>query len=74
MNLKNLLKVAITAILSNKWRTFLSTLGIIIGVAAVITMMAIGQGSKDSIRADLQKWGTNLLTPICHANLKTSRL
>lgn len=62
MNLKNLLKVAITAILSNKWRTFLSTLGIIIGVAAVITMMAIGQGSKDSIRADLQKWGTNLLT------------
>jgi putative ABC transport system permease protein len=62
MNLKNLLKVAITAIMSNKWRTFLSTLGIIIGVAAVITMMAIGQGSKDSIRADLQKWGTNLLT------------
>ena len=62
MSLKNLLKVAITAIMSNKWRTFLSTLGIIIGVAAVITMMAIGQGSKDSIRADLQKWGTNLLT------------
>ena len=62
MNLTNLLKVAITAIMSNKWRTFLSTLGIIIGVAAVITMMAIGQGSKDSIRADLQKWGTNLLT------------
>lgn len=62
MNLKNLLKVALTAIMSNKWRTFLSTLGIIIGVAAVITMMAIGQGSKDSIRADLQKWGTNLLT------------
>lgn len=62
MNLTNLLKVAITAIMSNKSRTLLSTLGIIIGVAAVITMMAIGQGSKDSIRADLQKWGTNLLT------------
>ena len=62
MNLTNLIKVAVTAIMSNKWRTFLSTLGIIIGVAAVITMMAIGQGSKDSIRADLQKWGTNLLT------------
>lgn len=62
MNLKNLLKVAITAILSNKSRTLLSTLGIIIGVAAVITMMAIGQGSKDSIRQDLAKWGTNLLT------------
>ena len=62
MNLTNLLKVAITAIMSNKSRTLLSTLGIIIGVAAVITMMAIGQGSKDSIRKELSKMGTNLLT------------
>lgn len=43
-------------------RTFLSMLGIIIGVAAVIVMMAIGQGSKMSIRQDLSKMGTNLLT------------
>lgn len=62
MSFANLLRVAIVAILSNKSRTLLSTLGIIIGVAAVITMMAIGQGSKDSIRAELSKWGTNLLT------------
>ncbi len=62
MSFANLLKVAFTAILSNKSRTLLSTLGIIIGVAAVITMMAIGQGSKDSIRAELSKMGTNLLT------------
>ncbi len=62
MNLTNLFKVAITAIMSNKSRTLLSTLGIIIGVAAVITMMAIGQGSKDSIRKELSKMGTNLLT------------
>ena len=62
MNLTNLMKVAITAIMSNKSRTLLSTLGIIIGVAAVITMMAIGQGSKDSIRKELSKMGTNLLT------------
>ena len=62
MNLTNLLKVAITAILSNKSRTLLSTLGIIIGVAAVITMMAIGEGSKKSIREELSKMGTNLLT------------
>ncbi len=62
MSFANLLKVAITAILSNKSRTLLSTLGIIIGVAAVITMMAIGQGSKESIRAELSKMGTNLLT------------
>ncbi len=62
MNFANLLKVAITAIMSNKSRTLLSTLGIIIGVAAVITMMAIGQGSKESIRKELSKMGTNLLT------------
>jgi putative ABC transport system permease protein len=57
-----LLKVAFTAILSNKFRSFLSMLGIIIGVAAVIIMMAIGQGSKESVRAELSKMGTNLLT------------
>ena len=62
MNFANLLKVAITAVMSNKSRTLLSTLGIIIGVAAVITMMAIGQGSKESIRKDLSKMGVNLLT------------
>ena len=54
--------MAITAILSNKSRTLLSTLGIIIGVAAVITMMAIGEGSKQSIRKELSKWGTNLVS------------
>ena len=62
MSIKNLLKVAINAILSNKFRYFLSMLGIIIGVAAVIIMMAIGQGSKQSVRAELSKMGTNLLT------------
>lgn len=62
MSILNLLKVAVTAILSNKFRSFLSMLGIIIGVAAVIIMMAIGQGSKQSVRADLSKMGTNLLT------------
>ena len=49
MRIKNLLKVAINAILSNKFRSFLSMLGIIIGVAAVIIMMGIGQGSKQSV-------------------------
>ena len=62
MSIKNLLKVAFTAILSNKFLSFLSMLGIIIGVAAVIIMMAIGQGSKQSVRDDLSKMGTNLLT------------
>ena len=62
MSITNLLKVAFTAILSNKFRSFLSMLGIIIGVAAVIIMMAIGQGSKQSVRADISKMGTNMLT------------
>ena len=50
------------AIASNKMRSFLSMLGIIIGVAAVIIMMSIGQGSKESIRQELSTMGTNLLT------------
>lgn len=62
MSFTNPLRVAITAILSNKSRTLLSTLGIIIGVAAVIVMMAIGQGSKENVRSELSKMGTNLLT------------
>ena len=62
MRIKDLLRVAIIAILSNKFLFFLSMLGIIIGVAAVIIMMAIGQGSKQSVRAELSKMGTNLLT------------
>ena len=62
MSYINLFKIAIKAILGNKARSFLSMLGIIIGVGAVIVMMAIGQGSKQSIREELSKQGTNLLT------------
>ncbi|MBO4451664.1 MAG: ABC transporter permease [Bacteroidaceae bacterium] len=62
MNILNLLKVSLRAVASNKLRSFLSMLGIIIGVGAVITMMSIGQGSKESIREELSTMGTNLLT------------
>src|SRR5574344_2022582 len=62
MNILNLLKVSINAVANNKMRSFLSMLGIIIGVAAVIIMMSIGQGSKESIRKELSTMGTNLLT------------
>ena len=62
MSILNLFKVAIRAIFSNKFRSFLSMLGIIIGVAAVIIMMAIGQGSKESVRANLSQMGTNVIT------------
>ena len=46
MNTTNLFKIALKAIASNKLRSFLTALGIIIGVASVIAMLAIGQGSK----------------------------
>ena len=62
MSFTNLIRVAIRAILSNKSRTLLSTLGIIIGVAAVIIMMSIGQGSKESIRKEISKMGSNVIT------------
>ncbi|MBP5800006.1 MAG: ABC transporter permease [Prevotella sp.] len=62
MNILNLIKVSLKAVANNKMRSFLSMLGIIIGVAAVIIMMAIGQGSKESIRSELSTMGTNLLT------------
>ena len=50
MNTTNLLKIALRALANNKLRGFLTMLGIIIGVASVITMLAIGQGSKRSIQ------------------------
>jgi len=54
-------KVALKALASNKGRSFLSMLGIIIGVAAVIVMMAIGQGSKESVRQNISQMGTNII-------------
>ena len=51
MNGTNLFKIALRALANNKLRAFLTMLGIIIGVASVITMLAIGQGSKRSIQA-----------------------
>ena len=55
MSIINLFKVALRAIANNAFRSFLSMLGIIIGVAAVIVMMAIGQGSKESIRKNISQ-------------------
>lgn len=61
MNYQNLFKIAIRAIAANKMRSFLTALGIIIGIAAVITMLAIGQGSKASIKANIAKMGSNMI-------------
>jgi putative ABC transport system permease protein len=61
MRILNLLKIALKALNNNKMRCFLTMLGIIIGVAAVITMLAIGQGSKNSIKAQISEMGSNMI-------------
>ena len=58
MNGTNLIKIAVRALANNKLRGFLTMLGIIIGVASVITMLAIGQGSKRSIQAQISEMGS----------------
>src|ERR1044071_8362642 len=62
MNVFNLLRIALRALRRNKLRAFLTMLGIIIGVAAVIAMVAIGQGSKQSIQDQLSSMGSNMIT------------
>ena len=61
MNGTNLFKIALRALNNNKLRAFLTMLGIIIGVASVITMLAIGQGSKKSIQALISEMGSNMI-------------
>lgn len=61
MNISNLFKIALKALNNNKMRCFLTMLGIIIGVGSVITMLAIGQGSKDSIKKQISEMGSNMI-------------
>lgn len=61
MHISNLLKIALRAISANKMRSFLTMLGIIIGVASVIAMLAIGQGSKQSIQKNISEMGSNMI-------------
>ena len=69
MNVFNLIRIAWTALQRNKLRAFLTMLGIIIGVAAVITMVAIGQGSKKSIQDSIASMGSNMLTVRPNSNV-----
>jgi putative ABC transport system permease protein len=62
MKIINLLRIALRALQRNKLRAFLTMLGIIIGVGAVIAMVAIGQGSKKSIQDQLSSMGSNMIT------------
>jgi putative ABC transport system permease protein len=61
MNPLQTLRVATRALLRNKMRSFLTTLGIIIGVSAVIAMVAIGEGAKAQVAAQFASMGSNLL-------------
>ncbi len=61
MNGTNLFKISLRALANNKMRAFLTMLGIIIGVASVITMLAIGQGSKKSIQTQISEMGSNMI-------------
>lgn len=61
MNISNLFKIALRAIAANKVRSFLTALGIIIGIASVITMLAIGQGTKNSIQSNIAEMGSNMI-------------
>jgi putative ABC transport system permease protein len=61
-NIGNLFKIALRALLNNKTRSMLTMFGIIIGVASVITMLAIGEGSKQSIQSSIESMGSNMIT------------
>ena len=61
MNIKNLITIAFRALANNKMRGFLTMLGIIIGVSSVITMLAIGEGSKQSIKGQISDMGSNMI-------------
>ena len=82
MNGTNLFKIALRALANNKLRAFLTMLGIIIGVASVITMLAIGQGSKRSIQQQISEMGSNMsrqtgwcpARPFGHADVEADRL
>ncbi|PWV56636.1 ABC transporter permease [Chitinophaga sp. S165] len=69
MNILNLIRIALKALQRNKLRAFLTMLGIIIGVAAVIAMVAIGQGSKESIQSQLSSMGSNMITILPASNV-----
>jgi putative ABC transport system permease protein len=58
---KNLLGIALRSILKNKLRSMLTSLGIIIGVSGVIVMSAVGEGTQDLIRKEINLLGTNVI-------------
>src|SRR5687768_8635632 len=61
MKILNLLSLALGSLAKNKMRSFLTMLGIIIGVGSVIGMLAVGEGSKDNIKAQISSLGENVI-------------
>ena len=70
MNYTNLFKIALRAIAANKMRSFLTALGIIIGIASVITMLAVGQGTKRSIQSSISEMGSNMIMIMPGADMR----
>lgn len=70
----NIIRIAFIALRRNKLRAFLTMLGIIIGVGSVIAMVAIGQGSKQSIHDNLAKMGSNMITVVPASNLAGAKI
>ena len=62
MKLRKIFKIAMSSIWSNKMRSFLTMLGIIIGISSVIILVGMGEGTKKNITAQIEKLGTNLIT------------
>ena len=62
MLILDLFKMAIRSLISHKLRTFLTALGIIIGVASVISMISIGEGARQQTLSTISKFGTNIIT------------
>ena len=68
LDFKSILKMATTSLKINKMRSMLTSLGIIIGVSAVIIMLAVGSGASKKIASDMESMGSNLLIKRCSSN------
>lgn len=62
MRFSKLIKMAVSSVLANKTRSFLTMLGIIIGISSVIALVGMGQGTKQDVASQISSLGTNLIT------------
>lgn len=62
MKITRLIKMAISSVWNNKMRSFLTMLGIIIGISSVIILVGMGEGTQKKVSDQIEKLGTNLIT------------